>query len=242
MLKIAFYLCTALLAFALYKSPSLPQSTAITEQLSQEPVQEAIAPAAFKTEKNGVIYTIEPLHRYEIYGLVVSKYNTDSWWGWAHKAWNDHLNVTDLCVVWGTNALSSGHHDLSFSSGQWTCNVETSSDAAWKAFDMNKISNNHLLTDNAQIAKKLKSIRIGDQIHLTGHLANYKHSSGNGFARGTSTVRTDTGNGACETIFVSDVNVLRAAPGPWRNTAWLAALGMLLALGLGFMRPHRASS
>ncbi len=242
MLKAVFYLCSALLALALYKNPSLPEAKTIAPQLSQEPLQEAISTAAFKVDKNGVTYTIEPSHRYEIYGLVVSKYNTDSWWGWAHKAWNDHLNVTDLCVVWGTNAVGGGYHDLSFSSGQWTCNFETSSDAAWRAFDMHKISNNHLLTDNPQLAKKLKNIRIGDQIHLTGQLASYKHFTGNGFARGTSTVRTDTGNGACETIFVDQVSVLRAAPSLWRYLLWLACLGMLFAAVIGFLKPHRASS
>lgn len=241
MIKIIFYLCAALLALAIYKSPSLPDATAIAPQLSQEPLQEALAPAAYKIDKNGVTYTIDPLFRYEIYGLVVSKYNTDSWWGWAHKAWNDHLNVTDLCVVWGANALSGAYRDISFSSGQWTCNFQTSSDAAWQAFDINKISNNHILTDSPQLAKKLKDIRIGDQIHMRGQLANYKHASGNGFARGTSTVRTDTGNGACETIVVSEVNVLRSAPSGWRYMTWLAVFGMLLAVGLGLFMPHRAS-
>ncbi len=89
------------------------------------------------------------------------------------------------------------------------------------------------------MAKKLKNIRIGDQIHLTGHLANYRHFSGNGFARGTSTVRTDTGNGACETIFVNEVNILRSAPSLWRNLTWLAVLGMVLAAGVGMVMPYR---
>jgi hypothetical protein len=242
MLKTVFCLCSALLALALYKNPSLPETKAIAPQLSQEPLQEAISLAAFKVDKNGVTYTIEPSHRYEIYGLVVSKYNTDSWWGWAHKAWNDHLNVTDLCVVWGTNALEGRYRDISFSSGQWTCNFETSSDAAWKAFDVNKISNNHVLTDDPRLAKKLKNIRIGDQIYLSGHLANYKHSTGGGFSRGTSTVRTDTGNGACETIFVDHVSIVRSAPSAWRYSVWAAALGMLLVLVIGLMMPHRVSS
>ena len=32
-------------------------------------------------------------------GLVVSKHDADTWWDWIHRAWNDHLNVTDLCVI-----------------------------------------------------------------------------------------------------------------------------------------------
>jgi hypothetical protein len=239
-LKVSFTFCTALMLVALYKSPSLPDATAIARELSAEPLQQSIAPAPFKVERGAVTYTVEPSHSYDIYGLVVSKYNTDTWWGWAHKAWNDHLNVTDLCMVWGTNTKSELYNALSFSSGQWTCNVQTSSDATWQAFDTSKLSNNHLLTDDPGLAKKLKSIRIGDQVHLKGHLASYRHFAGNGFARGTSTVRTDTGNGACETIFVSDVDILRPAPGLWRNLTWLAGLGMLSIAGVGLIMPHRA--
>jgi hypothetical protein len=107
---------------------------------------------------------------------------------------------------------------------------------------VNKISNNHVLTDDPRLAKKLKNIRIGDQIYLSGHLANYKHSTGGGFSRGTSTVRTDTGNGACETIFVDQVSIVRSAPSAWRYSVWAAALGMLLVLVIGLMMPHRVSS
>lgn len=57
------------------------------------------------------------------------------------------------------------------------------------------------LDDEPCLAKKLRSIRIGDQILITGQLASYRVASGSGIARGTSTVRTDTGNRACETIF-----------------------------------------
>jgi hypothetical protein len=63
MLKVAFYLFTALLALALYKNPSLPEAGAIASPLSQEPLQEAVAPAPFKTDVNGITYTIEPLFR-----------------------------------------------------------------------------------------------------------------------------------------------------------------------------------
>jgi hypothetical protein len=239
MLKIAFIGCAALLVVALYKGPSLPDATAIAPELREEPRQYAITPSALTIEKGGVTYTVESLYRYEISGLVVSKYNTDAWLGRTHKVWNDHLNVTDLCVVWGTNATGGTHHNVSFSSGEVSCSVEISNEVAWKAFDLTKVSNNHLLTDDSNLAKKLRNIRIGDQIQLTGHLVHYRHFAGNGFARGTSTVRTDTGDGACETIFVSDVKILKAGPNLWRNLSWLAGLGMLLIAAVGLAMPQR---
>jgi hypothetical protein len=41
-------------------------------------------------------------------------------------------------------------------------------------------------------------------------LASYRNPA-NHFFRGTSTVRTDTGNGACETIYVSEFQILKKA-------------------------------
>jgi hypothetical protein len=240
MLKVSFAVCTALLAAGLYNFASLPDVATLRAELGDEPRQQSVVRAAFTKAAGGVTYTIEPSHRYEIYGLVVSKHNADTWWDYVHAATKDNLNVTDLCVVWGSNALGGAYRNLSFSSGQWTCNWQTSSDEAWRAFDANKISNNHILTDDARLARKLRNVRIGDQIHITGQLASYKHQSGLNFSRGTSTVRTDTGNGACETIFADDVNIIRAAPAFWRNLTWAAALGMLLSMLLGLFAPHRA--
>jgi hypothetical protein len=239
-LKISFAVCTALLAAGLYNYANLPDVATLRAELSDEPRQQSVLQAPFTKAAGGVTYTIEPSHRYEIYGLVVSKHNADTWWDYVHAATQDNLNVTDLCVVWGSNALGGAYRNLSFSSSQWTCNWQTSSDEAWRAFDANKISNNHILTDDARLARKMRNVRIGDQIHITGQLASYKHQSGLNFSRGTSTVRTDTGNGACETIFVDDVNIIRAAPAFWRNLTWAAALGLLLSVLLGFLAPHRA--
>lgn len=242
MLKISFAACAAVLVAGLYNYSNLPAVGLLRAELSDEPLQQAIAPAAFTKSAGGITYFIEPSHRYEIYGLVVSKHNADTWWDYVHAAWKDNLNVTDLCVVWGSNALGGAYQNISFSSSQWTCNWQTSSNEAMQAFDINKISNNHLLTDDVNLAKKLRNVRIGDQIQIKGQLASYKHQSGGNFFRGTSTVRTDTGDGACETIFVSEVNVVRPAPAFWRNATWAAAVAMLLVMLAGFFAPHRARS
>ena len=80
---------------------------------------------------------------------------------------------------------------------------------------------------------------MGDQVRITGHLAAYRHQAGQDFFRGTSTTRQDTGNFSCETIFVTDVSVLRSAPARWHTLSWLAAPGMGLSLLAGLLRPYR---
>ena len=240
MLKWTCLLCAALGLLAWTQSPELPPPSQLRVQLRQEPVQLAVALAPYKTTLDGVTYTVEPSHSYDIYGLVVSKHNADTWWDWAHATWNDHLNVTDVCLLWGSNAVSGVYQAFSFSSGQWTCNYQTPSDVAYQAFDAAQFSNNHLLTDNPALASKLRRLRVGDQVRITGHLAAYRHQAGQDFVRGTSTTRQDTGNFSCETIFVTAVTVLQPAPARWRALGWLAGLGIGSSLLVGLARTYRS--
>lgn len=73
------------------------------------------------------------------------------------------------------------------------------------------------------------SSEIGDYIHIKGMLASYRNPA-NHFFRGTSTVRTDKGNGACETIYVSEFEVLNKANSGVRSffqiAKWLLALSL----------------
>jgi len=231
-----------LLAVALWNSDALPHPADLSPALLDEPMQEPVHKPAFATTSHGVTYTIQPLYTYELVGLVVSKHDAKSWWDYLHREWNDNLNVVDLCVVWGNNARNGAYADIHFSSGQFTCNFSTRSDAAYAAFDQTAISNNHLLTDRPAIAKKLRTVRVGDQIRFRGHLAEYAHQNGMDFRRGTSTVRTDTGNGACETVFIDSIEIIRQGGKHWRVLVWVS--GVLLALGVfaWFARPVRLNN
>jgi len=66
-------------------------------------------------------------------------------------------------------------------------------------------------------------------VRLKGYLARYSH--GGGFERGTSTTRNDTGNGACETIYIEDVQIT-ARMNEGRHlmyaSAWWGMLGSAL--------------
>ncbi|MBV1927883.1 MAG: hypothetical protein KUG81_00005, partial [Gammaproteobacteria bacterium] len=182
-------------------------------QLENPPRQAIISKAPFNVEINQVRYQVQALYDYELHGLVVSYAHHDGN-AMLHKRWNDHLNAADLCVVWSSTAFDLNLNDYSFWNGQFTCNIKTSDSAAWARFDMNQLSNNHLLSNDNVIRNKIRDISIGDQIHIKGWLSEY--ASEGGGKRGTSITREDTGNGACETIFVTEFEILRASQNPWR--------------------------
>jgi len=230
LVRLLLFGSVGLLAAAAWLRDSHPPQAELRQELYDEPVQVQVRKPAFQTTVNGITYTVQPLYTYDLYGMVVSQHSADTWWDYLHRAWNDNLNITDLCVVWGDNLRSADLEAISFSSGQFQCFWESKSEAAWKSFDQFQISNNHLLSDNPSIAKRLRETRIGDQVHFRGYLAEYSHNHGFPFKRGTSIVRTDTGNGACETVYVEEFENLKPGGGPWRTLFWVA-LG-LLALGI----------
>src|SRR6185503_14711328 len=123
---------------------------------------------------------------------------------------------------------SGAYRGLDYWNDQWTCWVKASDHETWKAFDPTALSNNHLVTDDAAVARRLRSVRIGDQIRFKGYLVDYSAPAG---MRVSSTVRNDTGNGACEVVYVEDFDILSSPNRLWRGlfkAALFALLGSIL--------------
>jgi hypothetical protein len=201
-----------------------------------EPRQSTTSKKSFSVAFNGVDYLVEPEFEYDITGMIVSYRHHDNN-SRMHRLANDHLNMLDVCVVWGDNTTTAQLEKLNFWNGIFTCNVETRDQAAWDSFDMNQLSNNHLISSDEDVRDRVQDIRIGDQIRIRGHLAGYS-SPGVG-KRGTSTTRTDTGDGACETIFVERFDIVRAATSYWRISMYASLFVLLIGMALHFKRPYR---
>jgi len=238
-IRYLFLATLLLLAVAIWRKDVLPESKFIQEKLLLEPAQQAIQSTPITTSVGEIEYKIQPLYEYKLYGLVVSRHDSDTWWDYIHKAANDKLNVADLCVIWGDNLHNESYRNIAFSSGQFTCNFGSSSWEVWEAFDKNAVSNNHLLTDKPALAKKIRNARIGDQIHVRGYLAEYSHNQGFPFKRGTSTTRTDTGNGACETIYVESFEILQRGDTLWLTLLRLAIFMLFAEVIAWFVIPMR---
>jgi hypothetical protein len=132
--------------------------------------------------------------------------------------------------------VSAHLSEIDFWNGVFTCNFETSDDAAWQSIRPEQIANNHLISDDDAIRDRVADVRVGDQVRVRGWLATYGSGQNK---RGTSTTRDDTGNGACETIFVADFDVVGPAPGHWRAALYASLAVLALALFMHFRLPYR---
>jgi hypothetical protein len=232
--RFLFYAALTVLAIDFYRGAELPSPDAILPQLAMEPLQRPTDKKPFETTAGDGSYRIKPLYHYDLNGLIVSKHEANSFTDWVHKAWGDYLNVADICVVWGDNATSGIYRDISFGSGNFTCTYGTRSRDTWERFSQDQVSNNHLLIDRKLLGERLKKARVGDQIHFSGYLVEYSHDGG---TRGTSVTRTDRGNGACETVYVEQFEVLRRAPTFWRNLRIAAIVALVASAVLWFVAP-----
>lgn len=230
-LRLGFLSCLLLWALSLVFKDRLPPPADIFSQLYREPVQTAEnLPGAFTVSKKKVAYRVTPLFRYELYGLVVSQHRSDSLLDISHQRWNDHLNIKDLCVVWGKNIASGVYREMKFWNRDFTCMCSFPDEETGALFSERHLSNNHILCADEKMSRRILKVRPGDQVYFKGYLANYSQPA-NQFFRGSSTVRDDTGNGACETVYVNEFKILKRANPVWRAVKPLA----LLASGVLFV-------
>lgn len=212
-------------------SDPLPWDPALAEPPRQIPIERP----AFVAQANEIDYRVQPLFSYELTGLVVSFKRFRPGIG-LHERWNDYINVADVCVVWGSNASDIDLNRFDFWNLEFTCNFQTYDQDAWRRFDQNALANNHLLTTDPQVKAVIDDLRVGDILHLRGQLVEYEQPGG--YLRGTSTTRTDRGNGACETIHVEHAQILASMDNDWRRLFWLGLFGLLGSLAWWFLTPH----
>lgn len=225
------------LVVSFWNRNDLPGNIDFVPEIAKEPAQVATRKRPFDVVYKDVQYHVAPEYEYDIVGMIVSyRHHDDN--SRMHRLANDHLNMLDVCVVWGDNTKGAELQKLDFWNGIFTCNVQTRDQAAWDSFDMNQLSNNHLISDDDDVRDRVRDIRIGDQIRVQGYLVSY--ASPNSGPRGTSTTRTDTGDGACETIYVQRFEIMRAATSYWRVSMYASLLALLAAIVFFFRRPFQS--
>lgn len=234
--KLILLLSLAVFCISFFNRNTLIDNIPLATEISAEPEQSKLQKKSFPAEFNNHTYQVQPLYNYNLYGMVVSFRHHDGDQG-LHKLSGDHLNVADLCVVWSDFSASPYLNKFDFWNGQFTCIISSPNYETWSHFNGNQLSNNHLISDNEFIRDEIQNIKVGDQIHIKGWLSSY--TSDNGSRRGTSTSRSDTGNGACETIFVNEFNIIKPYNNPWRTAMYISLTSLIIYLFLYFRAPYK---
>jgi hypothetical protein len=148
-----------------------------------------------KTLKKGnKTINIDMLYMYEITGRVsnIEKYNNNEIFS--------KISPLDVGISWGETANKYNHNKIKYSSiGDRKIYSSYDYDAVYNSFET---SNNHLIPKNDKIKKYLSLIKRNDYIRIEGYLVNV--STNNWYTK-SSTTRNDTGDGACEIIYVTNI-------------------------------------
>lgn len=240
---IAFIVGLVIFVSSYFLQNKLPNPTSIDNSLYKEPIQEAIQMDSISQIMKDVTYTISPQYSYELWGLIVSENDNEVWY--SRFKTTDPLNTKDFCVIWGDNLKSGNYKDFKFKSEEFVCIY--SSDK-YVNFNSAQLSNNHLLPANDEMYQQIRQAHIGEQIHFKGYLVNYKGTDKNGqeFIRSTSNTRTDTGDGACETVYITDFSKIKSANTIFRImyiiSEYLIILSLLMIIILvsyNFFKPEK---
>lgn len=212
----------------------LPDSEDITPPLQADPTQTPAEHEPIILAEDGYVATLSVRHEYDVAGLVVEEYTADNWLDVTHK--NDPFNTRDFCLVWGENTKNNLYQTIGFSHGEFTCFAQFGNRDTYAAFQRHQFSNNHVIPANDAVAAIIDAMAIGDQIRLRGFLVDVNATipDGRTWNRNTSVSRTDSGNGACELIYVTSAEII-ASHNSGPRLAFKTSLAALLISAITYV-------
>jgi hypothetical protein len=116
------------------------------------------------------------------------------------------LSPVDLALAWGPMDDARVLNAIRFSQGgrfyHW--HYEGKPPIPHREIELNS-ANMHMIPSSDDIARRLKAVKPGDTVHIRGYLV--QADAKDGWYWRSSLTREDTGAGACELIFVQELDV-----------------------------------
>ncbi|NND44289.1 MAG: hypothetical protein HKN58_03125 [Xanthomonadales bacterium] len=162
--------------------------------VAEPPAQVAInAPAGFLFEG----FEITPRARFNLRARVLSAKR-------YHLGMESKLSPVDLALGWGAMSNTAVLERIDIrQSGRWYHTRYAYPAPLPDQEIIRHSSNMHMVPAHPDVAKALKRIREGDLVRIRGQLIDVDHGSGWNWR--TSLRRDDTGNGACEIVWVESL-------------------------------------
>lgn len=159
----------------------------------------------FLTKKFDIIYGAE----YTIYGRVVG---TRTFMPFNAR---DSISPMDIALSWGFAAQDRYDQRVIYTSlisrflKYWVEDVSYFKDVGGMKGLGNHISNNHVIPADSKVRTLFKKIKVDDFIKLEGFLVTVQDPTTGEKILNSSSVRYDSGGGACEVMYVTDVKWLK---------------------------------
>lgn len=149
-------------------------------------------PIAFKDA------TLHPLAKFSLTARVLSRddYHFDA---------EADLSPTDLAFGWGRMSDSTVLRDIDISQGGRFYYWHVKSFPIPRREIETHSANMHMIPANALVSHELKRVRVGDIVTLDGLLVEVDKPDG--WHWRSSMTRTDAGDGACEVVYVRDLQI-----------------------------------
>jgi hypothetical protein len=158
-----------------------------------EPQQELLENAAQITHG---AYFLQPRALYNIEARVLSveRYRTDS---------GSDLAPIDFAVGWGPMSDTATLQHFRITQGGRFYTIYPDEQAIDIPTALRSSANMHLIPADSTVREMLLSTRPGNVVTLSGYLV--KAGRADGFTWNTSLTRNDSGNGACELMYVQSI-------------------------------------
>ena len=142
--------------------------------------------------------TLHPLANFSLTARVLSRddYRFDA---------ESDLSPTDLAFGWGRMSDSAVLRSIDISQSGRFYYWQTKSFPIPRREIETHSANMHMIPADAAVAYQLKRVRVGDVVSLEGMLV--EADKANGWRWRSSLTRNDTGDGACELVYVQSLSI-----------------------------------
>ncbi len=157
-------------------------------------------PLVLKGKGRFLSVKIKFLARYKIKGLVVARQLSGDAISW--------LSAADVGIAWGKMADPEVNQYMRYSQrGRWLYYHPQRGLPVSSHYMQLHTSNTHVLTDSNSMMNVVKNLEPGDNIVFDGYLVKVSSKMKRGFSLPwkSSLTRKDTGNGACEIMYIERI-------------------------------------
>ncbi|HLU77216.1 MAG TPA: hypothetical protein VKZ48_04855 [Burkholderiales bacterium] len=149
-------------------------------------------------------FELTPVARFEVTGRVLGRlvYESDT---------VAELSPVDIAIGWGPMSDRRVLAQIEMSQGERFFYWQTARAPLPRTAIEQSSTNVHTIPATPEIERKLRMVQPDDVVHLAGVLVNAYRPT-DGYRWTTSLVRDDTGDGACEIVYVTDIEIAPAQP------------------------------